>query len=152
MDERKVRPVAPGDAREWRRMRALLWPDADNDDDIARFFAGDTRVVGCGGPAAVLVAGREGGLGGFIEVGVRPFAAGCESRPVGYVEGWFVDEDLRRSGVGGALLRAAEAWARAQGASEMASDCYVDNGLSLRAHLALEFEEVERVILFRKRL
>jgi len=104
-------------------------------------------------PQAVFVAVRpEGGLGGFLEASLRTYAEGCDSSPVGYIEGWYVDPDLRRQGVGRALLRAAEAWARAQGCQEMASDCRLDNEASWRAHLALGYEEAERLIHFRKRL
>jgi aminoglycoside 6'-N-acetyltransferase I len=71
---------------------------------------------------------------------------------VGFIEGWFVDEDLRRGGVGGELVRAAESWARAQGCSEMASDCHLENEVSRLAHLALGYAEHGRVIQFCKRL
>jgi aminoglycoside 6'-N-acetyltransferase I len=147
-----VREVRHADAAEWMRMRRLLWPDDDHAGDIARYFAGDAMVSCPGGTAAVLVAERDGGLCGFVEVGMRPFADGCETRPVGYVEGWFVDEGARRRGAGGALIAAAEAWARAHGCREIASDCHLDNVVSLRAHLALGFAETERAIHFRKPL
>src|SRR5581483_8999398 len=78
---------------------------------------------------------------GFVEVGLRSHADGCDPRrPVGYVEGWYVDPPARRRGVGGALLAAAEAWARAQGCREMASDTWADNRRSQRAHQALGYE------------
>jgi aminoglycoside 6'-N-acetyltransferase I len=54
--------------------------------------------------------------------------------------------------VGGALVRAAEAWSRARGCAEMASDTEVENARSAAAHRALGFEEVGRVLLFRKSL
>jgi aminoglycoside 6'-N-acetyltransferase I len=34
----------------------------------------------------------------------------------------------------------------------MASDCEIDNAVSFRAHTALGYEEVERIICFRKAL
>jgi aminoglycoside 6'-N-acetyltransferase I len=149
----KVREVGRGDAEEWRRLRGLLWPDEDHAGDIASYFAGNAMVSCPGGTASVLVLERgDGKLGGFVEVGLRPFAEGCETRPVGYVEGWYVDEDLRRQGGGAALIRAAEAWARAQGCREIASDCHADNEVSLHAHVALGFEVCERVVQLKKSL
>lgn len=53
-------------------------------------------------------------------------------------------------GVGGALLAAAEAWARGKGCAEMSSDCLLANDVSLAAHRALGYEETERLIHFRK--
>jgi len=46
----------------------------------------------------------------------------------------------------------AEAWALEKGCQEMASDSSFDNGVSLTAHLVLGYEEVERLIYFRKTL
>jgi aminoglycoside 6'-N-acetyltransferase I len=101
----------------------------------------------------VFVAERpDGGLVGFLEGSLRSFADGCETSPVGYIEGWYVDRDFRRHGVGAALVAAAERWATARGCREMGSDCFVDNRVSARAHTALGYEDVERLIHFRKRL
>jgi aminoglycoside 6'-N-acetyltransferase I len=64
-------------------------------------------------------------------VGLRSHAdGGDESRPVGYVEGWFVAEGWRRQGIGGELVHPAEEWSRAQGCREMASGALIDNLLS----------------------
>lgn len=151
----RVREVTGGDAAEWLRMRNALWPPTDGEDhaaDIARFFAGDALASCPGGLAtAVFVIERtDGRLGGFVEAGLRPFAEGCESRPVGYIEGWFVDQDLRRWGFGRELISTAESWAVAQGCREMASDCLLENEVARRAHIALGYAEDGRVIQFCK--
>jgi aminoglycoside 6'-N-acetyltransferase I len=144
-----VRVVDLHDKAEWLRMRTALWPDSevDHSADIERFLtAGDPATI-------VLVAERESGdLGGFVEAGTRPWAEGCSSSPVGYIEGWWVDADLRRSGVGAMLVAAAEAWARSLGLTEMASDVELTNDESHAAHRALGYEEAERIVCFRKRL
>ena len=144
-----VRWGAAEDLAEWLRLRSLLWPDAPA-AELAREAAAmldgrdDTRV---------LVAPRQGGgLAGFIELRLRPYADGCSSSPVGYIEGWYVDAGLRRQGIGAALVAAAEAWALAQGCSEMASDAELGNRLSDTAHRRLGYAEVERVIRYRKDL
>jgi aminoglycoside 6'-N-acetyltransferase I len=49
-------------------------------------------------------------------------------------------------------MAAAEAWARARGYAEIASDAVIGNRLSERAHRALDFVEVERAIHFRQDL
>jgi len=94
----------------------------------------------------------DGRLGGYVEVGTRPYAAGCDTSPVAYVEAWYVDEDLRRQGLGGRLFAAVENWARAHGHTELASGSLIDNGTSIAAHKSLGFTEVERQVHFAKRL
>ena len=105
-------------------------------------------------PSIVFVAvDSSGRLVGFLEAGLRFYAEGCDpSRPVGYVEGWYVDLEFRRKGVGAKLMARAESWARRQGCVEMASDTWIDNLDSQRAHDALGFEEVERCVHYRKSL
>jgi len=143
-----VRRVLASDQAEWFRMRRLLWPDAPADDlsqEMASMLT-DPRTP-------VFVAEREeGGLGGFLEAGTRPYVDGCDTSPVGYIEGWFVDEDLRRLEVGRALVEAAESWARGRGLREMASDTSIANKIGLMAHLALGYQEKERLIHFAKLL
>jgi aminoglycoside 6'-N-acetyltransferase I len=143
-----IRGVNKRDREEWIRMRHLLWPEeieiAESADEI---YAGRSMVK------QVFVHARDDGrLGGFIEIGVRVYAEGCETSPVAFIEGWYVDADLRRSGVGAGLVKAAEGWAREQGYREMGSDLLIDNDTSLKAHLALGFHEVERLIAMAKRL
>jgi aminoglycoside 6'-N-acetyltransferase I len=103
--------------------------------------------------AALFVAERpDGSVCGFVEAGTRPYVDGCDTSPVGYIEAWYVDPDMRRSGVGRALLRAAEDWARSRGYAEMGSDALLANEVSHRAHVASGYAEVDRVVQFRKPL
>jgi aminoglycoside 6'-N-acetyltransferase I len=144
-----VRQVKPEDDAEWLRMRDVLWPGLtaqSRESEMADFRPDQTTQV-------VFVIDRENGLlGGFLETGTRKNADGCETSPVGYIEGWYVDPDLRRSGWGRALVQAAEGWARSCGYAEIASDCLLENEVSLLAHTALGYAEVERLIHFRKSL
>jgi molybdopterin synthase catalytic subunit/RimJ/RimL family protein N-acetyltransferase len=148
-----VRPIQPADRSEWLRMRAALWPEcpsADHAREIDDQLSG--RASACV-PTAVLVAERPGGgrLCGFVELSVKPLD-GFETHPVTYIEGWYVDEDVRRAGVGRALVAAAETWARQQGCAEIGSGCDVTNRVSHAAHLAVGFEPIDDLIFFRKRL
>jgi molybdopterin synthase catalytic subunit len=146
-----VRPVKPEDRDEWLRMRAALWTDS-----TAEELAAETAHYHTGGrmetlPAQVLVLDRGNGkLGGFAEMSLRPGALGCVTSPVGYLEGWYVDQDLRRRGLGAALVRAGEAWAASRGCGEIASDCMPLNHASRLAHLSLGFQPAQRHVLFRK--
>ncbi len=144
----RIREAVAGDDAEWLRMRLALWPADDPSAHTAGMASWRERP-----DAVVIVAERPGGgLAGFAEVGTRPYADGCDTSPVAYLEGWYTDPDARRRGIGAALVRAAEAWARARGLREFASDAQLDNVVSLRAHEAIGFVEVERAVLFRKPL
>jgi aminoglycoside 6'-N-acetyltransferase I len=126
-------------------MRVALWPDHSEADLDAWLARGDA--------AAVFVAeGGPGRLCGFADVGEREYADGCDTSPVAYLEGWYVDADARGRSVGRALIRAVEEWARSRGYRELASDTHLENTGSQRAHSRLGFEETERLVLFRKAL
>lgn len=144
-----IRRIQPADEAEWLRMRLALWPDHTPGDMLAEMSEITEDPF-----QPVFVVERPGGnLGGFVEVSLhREYTPGCETRPVGYIEGWYVDPDLRLQGLGGQLFKVAEDWARSQGCQEMASDCEVDNIISWKAHLALGYREAERLIHFSKAL
>jgi len=141
-----MRPVAPADHAEWLRMRLNLWGGAaeERTHAIAAFFATPQ------GGITFVAESTGGGLCGFIEVSLRPYAEGCQTSPVAYMEGWYVDEASRRCTLGTRLVQAAEAWARCQGVQEIASDTQIDNTVSIHAHQSLGYEEVERLVCFRK--
>jgi aminoglycoside 6'-N-acetyltransferase I len=143
-----IRPLTPADRDEWLRMRLALWPD-----DTAEALAAEMEKLLTAEAVGLFVAERpNGGLGGFVEAGTRPYAEDCETSPVGYIEGWYVDPDLRRGGVGGRLIRAAESWARGLGLQEMGSDTWIWNEDSIQAHLSLGYREAERLVTFCKKL
>jgi aminoglycoside 6'-N-acetyltransferase I len=140
------------DLDRWVAMRCALHPDEPRDElaeEAARFLAGG-QVVGL--EVVLLCELPEGGIAGFVEIGLRNYAEGCRSSPVPYVEAWYVVPEARRAGAGSAMIEAAEAWAADRGYSEIASDALIDNRVSEAAHKALGFEEVERSIHFRKDL
>jgi aminoglycoside 6'-N-acetyltransferase I len=145
----EIREYRPTDLPEWLRMRRALFPEIAREDEAA-----DAAAWLAWPNAVVLVAERlgGGGLAGFAELATRPYAEGCETSPVAYLEGWYVDPDMRRRGVGAALVRAGENWARDHGYRELASDALLDNTISQQAHEALGFTEVERSVHFRKDL
>ncbi len=127
-------------------MRAALWPDEDATElreEIAEMLADPDQPV--------FVAEREeGGLCGMVEARIRAYADAVDEQPCAYVEGWWVDADIRRGGVGRALIAAVEDWARSRGFLQLGSDALADNTVSHAAHRALGFEERERLVTFRK--
>jgi aminoglycoside 6'-N-acetyltransferase I len=143
-----IRPYRDSDWAAWLRMSQALFANHSVDD-----LALGMREFRDRRDAAVFIAERaDGSQAGFVEAGSRPYADGCETSPVGYVEARYVDPDVRRTGLGRALLAAAEAWARERGYREMASDAQLDNAVSHAAHRRAGYEEVDRVVQYRKGL
>jgi len=141
-----IRPIRLADRWELIRMRQALWPDSTSEE-------AEEILVSSGGDRLVLVdEGKEDHLVGFAEVGLRTFADGCDTCPVAYLEGIWVDPGHRRSGIADELLEHCEKWARDLGRTEFASDCEVGNEASRAFHEALGFREVQRTINFRKDL
>jgi aminoglycoside 6'-N-acetyltransferase I len=142
-----VREARVCDAAAWLDMRAALWPDADRAElqsEISQHFATEAPSQ------IVFICDDERGRPvGMLEMSLRSVAEGCTGSPVPYVEGWYTVAEMRRRGVGRALIQAVVRWAREHGYAEVASDTQLWNEDSARAHHALGFEEVERAIHFR---
>jgi aminoglycoside 6'-N-acetyltransferase I len=149
-----IREAQQGDEAQLAAIMAALWPDGGVREHQAEAeILIRTRMSGTLPGTFVVAVDASGQLVGFLQVGLRSHADGCESDlPVGFVEGWFVAEEWRGKGVGRELMEAAEQWARDRQCREMASDALLDNQESLRAHSAMGFEVVDRCVHFRKRL
>ncbi len=149
-----VRLGRPEDCQALVPLRAALWPDCPEEEHWSEI---EGQLSGAGPypfPTALFVAVTETGeVIGFLEADLRSHADGCDATcPVGYIEGWYVAEAYRGQRAGAQLVAAAEQWARELGCVEMASDTWITNEASIRAHLALGFEEVDRCVNFRKKL
>ena len=145
-----IRLIQTIDKLHYLRMRKALWPDYPHEEELEQFF----KDLSSKKPSwTVFVAQKaDGNLCGFIEVGQRNYAEGCETSPVAYIEGWYVDPDMQRRGVGRDLVEATEKWAKENGFTEIASDTWLDNDVSINAHKALGYTETERLVCFAKKL
>lgn len=129
-------------------MRCKLWPDTTEQEhqrEMQIFSARANYLVW-------IAESEEGDIAGFLEAQTCNRADGCLSDSILFIEGWWVEENFRRRGVGHALMRTAEAWAREHGCQELASDTWLDNEESHAAHLSFGFEEVDRNITYMKTL
>jgi aminoglycoside 6'-N-acetyltransferase I len=149
-----VRLARPADVTTLAAMCNRLWPDATLEEHARELAPVLTGQAPGSFPAIFFLAEKlNGSIIGFVEVGLRSHADGCDpTHPVGFIEGWYVTPEHRRQKIGTRLVAAAEQWARTQGCSEMASDTWIDELGSQRAHEALGFEVVDRCVHYRKRL
>ena len=125
-----------------------MWPD--NAADTMYYDLGTTMTAK---ESVFFLAYQEETAVGFAQCQLRhDYVEGTSSSPVGYLEGIYVRQAERKHGFAGKLMQACEDWARAEGCTEFASDCEVDNTESLAFHLKLGFKEANRIICFAKKL
>lgn len=136
------------DLDEWAGLRARLWPDhmtLEHRKNLADLIGEPQTTVG------FLARDLRGTLVGFAEAALRiDYVDECETSPVAFLEGLYVVEERRRQGIGRGLVDAVEAWAGLKECMELASDALLENTVAHAMHSALDFEETERVVFFRK--
>jgi aminoglycoside 6'-N-acetyltransferase I len=142
-----IRSVTWEDKAEWLRMRKGIWPEAPDEYlnfDMDEILTNDKYYVifACDGDKPI----------GLTEVQIKDYGEGCETSPIGYLEGWFVQEEYRGQAIVGIMTKVAEGWVREKGCTEMASDTWLDNESSIRAHVKMGYSEVERLVHFVKQL
>ena len=133
------------DSRILAEMATQLWDGAV--DELEKEFAETLNEA----QAAFFIKYVDGLPVGFAQCGLRTdYVEGTETSPVGYLEGIFVKEQYRKNGYAKELLSACEMWAKDMGCTEFASDCELDNTESLHFHMAMGFDEANRIICFKK--
>ena len=130
------------------RLACELWPHHTFDemcDEIKKIIASENDMI------FTLYCYKE--MVGFAHCSIRnDYVEGTGSSPVGYLEAVFVKEEWRNLGFATELVICCQNWAKEKGCKEFASDCELDNTNSFNFHMAMGFEEANRVICFRKEL
>lgn len=143
-----IRKADREDVRILGELASRLWPHhtpEEMEGEIAELLELEKT--------AAFLAFVEGEAVGFAQCGLRyDYVEGTESSPVGYLEGIYVAEEVRGSGLAAGLLSACEEWAKGKGCTEFASDCELDNEKSYGFHLHMGFREANRIICFTKKL
>ena len=142
----QIRRATEKDFPQWISMRKQLWPHASFDElkEAEHLSKADNFVC--------FFAESDTFVAGFIELALRPYVNGCNTSPVAFIEGIWVDDKLQKRGIGNLLVMKAEEWARSLSIKELASDTRIESDHSIHAHKAWGFEETERVVYFKKDL
>lgn len=144
----EIRRATAADKPEWLRMRQMLWYHLP-----AEYLQLDMdSVLGDRKRAVFVASNADGNLVAFVETSLRDYAEGCQTSPVGYIEAWFVDENIRGQKLGREMILTAENWAREKGCTEMGSDTWLENEASIEAHRKTGYFEVDRLVHFIKKL
>lgn len=136
------------EAKEAAQLALLLWPDHTLEEFTLEMSDFITQPK-----AIIFLAYHDNEAVGFAQCQLRKdYVEGTSTSPVGYLEGLYVKEEFRKQGYAMNLVNACENWAKQQGCQEFASDCELDNDISLAVHLSLGFTEANRIICFKKSL
>jgi len=141
--------ITPNDFTDWLEMAIDLWPE-EQPEDMPEILLGlqkdpKNKNFICRSDTDEAI--------GFINLSIRTdYVEGSDSSPVGYVEGVYVKPAYRGSGIGKALIKHGETWAKSQGCQEMGSDAYVDNMQSREFHKKAGFAEAGIIVAFIKKI
>ena len=143
-----VQKATNDDSRVLAEMAVHMW-DSHTVDELESGFIDALNNDG----AELFIKYLDSKPVGFAQCGLRTdYVEGTNTSPVGYLEGVFVKADYRNKGYAKELLDACEKWAKDKGCTEFASDCELNNSGSLKFHMAMGFEEANRIICFRKEI
>lgn len=143
-----IKQATVADVRILAELAIEMW-----DENTVEGLAGDFAEIISGENAVCYILYEEENPVGFAQCQLRfDYVEGTETSPVGYLEGIFIREEFRHKGLAKDLLQACQQWAKEKGCTEFASDCELDNVDSFRFHLAMGFQEANRVICFTKEI
>ena len=132
-----VQKATNDDSRVLAEMAVQMW-DSHTVDELESGFIDALNNDG----AVLFIKYLDSKPVGFAQCGLRTdYVEGTNTSPVGYLEGYAKE-----------LLDACEKWAKDKGCTEFASDCELNNSGSLQFHMAMGFEEANRIICFRKEI
>ena len=141
-----IKLAKPEDSMILAELALKLWEDnslSEMAHEFEKLIASDTAVC--------FIQYVDGRAIGFSQCQLRSdYVEGTDSSPVGYLEGIFIEEAYRKRGYARELLKECENWAKKKHCIEFASDCELKNEDSLHFHMAMGFEEANRIICFRK--
>src|SRR5258706_7456188 len=138
----QVLPPASATDPAWLSLRSRLWPEGTESEHLRDMADALAR-----GHFVRLASAPGGSAVGFVEASQRvDYVNGTSSSPVVFLDGLYVEPTERRKGVARALVAEVERSAAAQRCSELASDSPIENVTAHATHLALGFEETERVV------
>lgn len=141
-----IRKATQADILTLAELAVKIWPDntiSELQSEFLNLICSDNAVC------FIKYAGNKGV--GFAQCQLRnDYVEGTGTSPVGYLEGIFIEPGYRHRGYAKELLLKCEKWAKEKHCTEFASDCEIDNDISLKFHLSMGFEEANRIICFRK--
>jgi aminoglycoside 6'-N-acetyltransferase I len=145
-----IEPCSSIEQPGWLALRQALWPQCSREQHLSEMLS---CVASPERYAQFIAYSSSEQPVGLVEASVRTdYVNGTSTSPVAFLEGIYVVPEARRKGVAASLIATISKWAQSIGCKELASDALLENETSHALHLALGFQETERVVFFRKAL
>ncbi len=142
-----IEPLSENSLSELARLMLKLWPECRYEEE----YQNTAGLLHSEKEAVFLGRAKHGECIAFIQLSLRSdYVEGTTSSPVGYIEGIYVEPAYRGAGLARQLVEAGEAWCKKQGCTEIASDTEISNTSSQAFHEKQGFEEVNRLVCYRK--
>ena len=143
-----IEELSPNSFTTLTEMFLKLWPECVYEEE----FENCQRIYKS--PTETFFLSKENNIyTGFIQMALRSDPVeGTSSSPVAYIEGIYIEPEYRQNGIARKLVERGEHWGIEHGCKEIASDTEVHNQISIAFHLQSGFEEINRVVCFRKTL
>lgn len=123
-----------------------LWLDSSI-DELSKLFS---EVIDCK-DRIIYLALEECQITGFAYFSLRrDYVEGTSTSPIGYLEGIYIKPNYRNKGFGKQLIEKGLIWAKLKRCKEFASDCEIDNELSILFHKKIGFREANKIVCFVK--
>ena len=143
-----IEEISKDNVSDLAQLVLYLWPECNYKEE----FQNGLKILESKTETA-FIAKNHGIYLGFIQLALRyEFVEGTSTSPVLYMEGIYVDPSHRKEGIAKKLIEVAERWGKAKECTEMASDTEITNQLSIHFHHSVGFEEVNRLVTFKKRI
>lgn len=144
-----IHETTEADIGDWLNLTMQLWPDSPPDElknEVQDILQTD-RGIG------VIARLEDSTPIAFMNLSLRfDHVSGTTQSPVAYLEGIYVVEAYRKTGIGRRLIDYAESWAVKRGSNYLASDALLDNVASHAFHKQVGFREVERTVAYIKEI
>lgn len=136
------------DLAAWKGLRRAVYEGVSD-----RFHNQEMQLILSAADAASFLGMSDTGEPfALLELTLRNYVDGCLGRPVGYIEGIYIDPEHRMAGHGRLLVDFAADWFRKRGCREMAADAELENTGAQEFISRMGFEETYRIVEYKKSL
>jgi aminoglycoside 6'-N-acetyltransferase I len=140
----ELREASATELDDWVALRQALWPDHVSTE----LRAEAEHILSATNAICFLAFDSDNGVVGFIEGALYQGANGH----YGHVEGWYVDPEFRRRGLGRRLVSQLEQWCLHRNIRTLTSDTDPRFPLSPKNHVGAGFRVLGEMTIFIKNL